>query len=181
MRNAIKFKSGQSMIEVVVGIGVVTLLSLALISTTIYTQKLSRAAKNNTQATKLAQESIEKMRIFRDRKINGFAALPSSGCATLDSSNANPAVWLLTTIVSCPVFPLTSGTIPVGVQSVTLDQVTFIRWLQFSIDPSGNRKTVIVNVGWQDASSWQTVTNTTFLSNTCIGQIGPPPLPLTCP
>lgn len=164
---------GQSMIEVVVGIGVATLLSVALISTTLYTQKLSRSAKNNTQATKLAQESIEKVRIFRDRKLNGFTALPSSGCATLDSTNADPGVWTLPTFLPCPP-PLTAGVTPSGVQPVILDQVTFIRWLQFgSPTDSVDRKSVTVYVGWQEATSWQLVTNTTFLSNAFTGQIGP--------
>lgn len=170
--------SGQSMIEVVVGIGVATLLSVALISTSIYTQKLSRSAKNNTQATKLAQESIEKVRIFRDRKLNGFTSLPASGCATLDSTNADPGLWSLSTI-TCPSLPLASGTTPPGVQTVVLDQVTFIRWLQFA-NPTPSKKTVVVNVAWQEATSWQLVTNTTFLSNTCTGQIGPG-VPANCP
>lgn len=169
--------SGQSMIEVVVGIGVATLLSIALISTTIYTQKMSRSAKNNTQATKLAQESIEKVRILRDRGSGGFSYLPNTGCGILDSSNADPSAWTVSTI-TCPSSPVTST--PSGTQSVTLDLMTYYRWIAFA-GPTASKKTVVVNVAWQEGASWRTVINTTYLSNTCTGAIGPNASPSLCP
>jgi len=66
MRDYRNYK-GQTLIEVVVAVGVVVLLAVSLITTNLVTQKTSRSARNTTQATKLAQDYAEKIRIIRDR------------------------------------------------------------------------------------------------------------------
>src|SRR3989344_6372827 len=88
-----RFKGGQSLIEVVVSLGVIVVLAVSLISTSLITQKTARTAKNNNAATKLTQESIEKIRVFRDRK--GFDVLTSDPCLMLNSSDVDPVNWSL--------------------------------------------------------------------------------------
>ena len=69
------FSGGQSLVEVVVSVGIAVMLAISLITTSLITQKSSRAARNNSQATKLVQQTLEQLRVYRDRY--GFAALPN--------------------------------------------------------------------------------------------------------
>jgi len=61
-----KKNKGQSLIEVVVAVGITTLLSVALLSVVSISIKNSRVAKDRTIAVELAQEGIELMRTYRD-------------------------------------------------------------------------------------------------------------------
>ncbi|MCR4324113.1 MAG: hypothetical protein NUV69_00290 [Candidatus Curtissbacteria bacterium] len=156
----LKRKEGQSLIEVVVALGVVIVLITSLVSTSLLTQRGARGAKANTQATKLAEQSLEKMRVFRDRR--GFSALvnnSSANCYILDSTNPDPSAWALST-ANCP-----PG------ENVVLDNITFTRRIQVS--SSGQNKLIVVTVSWQDSAGTQTVTNSTILSNWCQGAINP--------
>ncbi len=58
--------SGQSLIEVVVAIGVMSLLLVALLVTVSLSIKNSRLAKDRNQAVALAQEGVELIRAYRD-------------------------------------------------------------------------------------------------------------------
>ena len=168
-RYNLKF-SGQSMIEVVIGLAITTLLAVALVTTSIYTQKTSRSAKNEAQASKLAQELIEQARIFRDRVPSGFAALPSSaGCYTLNSSGADPATWSFSSALS-PCNSPPPVVVPSGAESVILDNVTFARWVQIPAT-TGIRRQLRVIVSWSDSGGTHYVTNETFLANWCGGQV----------
>lgn len=159
-----KFRAGQSLIEVVVSLAVVVLLAVSLVSTSIFVQKASKSAQNNTQASKLVQQNIEEIRIFRDRNPSGFDALPSSGCDKLVATDPNPANWTLSSLSSC-------ATPPPGAEVVVLNNRTFNRWLSFA-SPNSNEKSITVVVSWTDSSGLQSVSNATFLSRPCTGQIG---------
>lgn len=158
-----KTLSGQSMIEVVVGLAVATLLAVALISTTLYTQKLSRSAKNNTQASKLAQQAIEQVRVVRDRQ--GFAALTNNApgsCYRVDTVDPNnPSTWVLTAS-GCPY------AVPLAVTGETAFTRTIV--ITDGNFPA-NEKKVTVTVSWTEGATPMTVTNITFLSRTCIGAV----------
>ncbi|MDP3758420.1 MAG: prepilin-type N-terminal cleavage/methylation domain-containing protein, partial [Candidatus Daviesbacteria bacterium] len=65
---------GQSLIEVIVAATVGILVVSALTFTTIFSLRNANLAKNSAQATKLAQEGIEKVRSIRDRDIDGKVA-----------------------------------------------------------------------------------------------------------
>lgn len=149
--------AGQSLVEVVVALGVVAALAVALVTTSLVTQRTSLQAKNNTQATKLAQQTIEQMRVLRDRK--GFDSLSTGSCFTLNTTNSDPAMWTL---------PACSGATLNG-EVVTLNNTDFRRKIAIAT-PSGtaNQKQVIVTVEWTDSGGNQKVTNTTILSN-CVG------------
>lgn len=156
---------GQSLIEVVVALAVVIMLAISLVATTLLVQKASKNARNSTQATKLVQQNIEQVRILRDRNAGGFDALPASGCFWINTSGADPASWTLVSLASCTPVP------PAGAQALSLNNTTFSRWLSFAA-PSGTKKTLTVTVSWVDSSGVQQVSNSTFLSKPCSGQIG---------
>lgn len=142
-----RFKRGQSLIEVVVSLGVAVILAVSLISTSLITQKTARAAKNNSQATKLAQESIEKIRVFRDRQ--SFSALTSDSCLILNSGNVDPASWSLAGCVNGEI--------------ISTNNTNFERKIKIE-DSSSNTKLVTVTVTWSEPGGVQTVKQQTFLS-----------------
>ena len=143
--------SGQSLVEVIIGVGVAVLLSVALITTSLITQKTARSARNRTQATKLAQEYIENIRIFRDR--NGYDKLVTDiGGKTevcINVGSVDYANW----IKSCAI----DGDV------VALGKVNFRRKLEFT-SPNASRLDVTATVKWDDTSGPQVVVAKTFIT-----------------
>ena len=154
----LKMKKGQSLIEVVIALGVVVALSVAIVSTSLFTQSASNSAKNSTQATKLVEQNIEQLRVLRDRR--GFSFLTSgAGCKKLDVPNVNdPSGWSISSAAPCP-------------ETLTPEKTTFSRSLTIS-DDSANRKTVKVTVTWVEPKGLLKVENTTKLSNCVSGSVG---------
>jgi len=70
---------GQSLIEVVVAVGITTLLSVALLSVVSISIKNSRVARDRTIAVELAQGGIELMRTYRDYNWTTFSGKASVG------------------------------------------------------------------------------------------------------
>lgn len=71
-----KFNSGQqgfSILEVVLAVGLAVLILSALVSLGVTATKNSTFSRDQTQATKLARETMERVRAFRDQK--GLSAL----------------------------------------------------------------------------------------------------------
>ncbi len=60
-------EAGQSLLELIVVIAVSTMIVGALAFATIFSIRNAQLSKNQSQATKLAQEGIEKVRSIRDR------------------------------------------------------------------------------------------------------------------
>lgn len=151
-----KLLRGQSLIEVIVALGVAVILAVSLITTSLITQKSARSARNNTQATKLVQEYLEQIRIFRDRK--GFPALvdtpitPSPPCHTLNTTDADPVNW---TLVVC------SGG---SGQSLTFNNTQFTRKLVIA-NAGTNGKLITVSVSWSESGGPKAVSTQTFLTD----------------
>ncbi len=145
-------KSGQSLIEVVIALAVVVILAISLVTTSLLTQKTSRAARNNTQATKLVEQSIEQLRIFRDRR--GFVGLVNGNCWVLVSTDSNPANWTLGGLpgTTCP-------------ETVTLNQTSFSRSILVENGVNANQKRATVTITWTDSGGLQTISNITVFSN----------------
>jgi type II secretory pathway pseudopilin PulG len=61
-----KNQSGQSLVEVIVAVGMMALLLVAILALVALSVKNSRLAKTRNQAVALAQEGIELMRTYRD-------------------------------------------------------------------------------------------------------------------
>ena len=144
---------GQSMIEVVIGLGVVVLLAISLVTTSLITQRTSRSARNNSQATKLAQETLEQIRIYRDHK--GFNALSEGSCYILNATDADPLNWSLNSA---------APPCPVG-EAITLNSTLFNRYLIIEPDNSNaNKKIITVSITWEDSAGKQNVTDQTILT-----------------
>lgn len=153
-----KRNRGQSLIEVIVALGIVVVLATALITSGLITQRSSRAAKNSAQAARLAEENAEQIRVFRDRK--GFSALPGGTCFVLDATSSDPLNW-----------SFGSSGCPQG-ELVVLDNTNFRRKISITAD-GATRKDIVVTVSWQETGGTQTVTNETILSEWCFGTIQP--------
>ncbi len=158
------------MIEVVVGLGIATILAVALISTTVYTQKLSRSAKNRAQATKLAQQAVEQLRSFRDSQAGGFANLPATVGCYYDTSNTDFLVWVFSSaVLPCAdppiITPSPVETIAPSPGSASAD-VTFSRWVRFS-NITASKKEFTVYVAWTGSSGLEYVKNSSSLSAPC--------------
>lgn len=67
-------ESGQSLIEVLAALAVVILVVLALVMVVTTSIRNATFAKNQSLATKYAQEAIEKVRAFRDEDPDSFFA-----------------------------------------------------------------------------------------------------------
>lgn len=146
--------SGQSLIEVVISIAIAALLAISLISTTLITQRTSHSAKNNTEATKLAQEGIELIRVFRDRQ--GYSLLTDSTCFYLEESTSGNLDTLGKYPGNCPSSPSYGELIQLS------SNVSFYR--TYAVAPAANAKLVTVTVEWDEPGGRKKVENETFLS-----------------
>ena len=154
------FFGGQSLIEVVVSVGVAVLLAVSLITTSLITQKSSRSARNNSQATKLVQQTLEQLRVLRDRKgfsVATFPDAPTPTCFTFNSTDPEPINWALIS-TNCS-DPLTNS------QTITLDTTNFIRKIEMVNQGAINEKRLItVTVSWDESGQTRSVKSQTFLS-----------------
>jgi len=69
-----KTSAGQSLVEVVVAIGVMSLLLMALLALVSLSVKNSRVARDRSKAVALAQQGVELMRTYRDYSYTLLAA-----------------------------------------------------------------------------------------------------------
>lgn len=60
-------EEGQSLLEIIIAIGLGLIISTGLVVTTVNGLKNSQFSKNQAQATKYAQEAIDQIRSIRDR------------------------------------------------------------------------------------------------------------------
>ena len=145
---------GQTMIEVVVGIGVVVILAISLVTTSLITQKTARSARNSTQATKLAQQIVEELRVFRDRK--GFIALGSGTYSCIKSADSDPKNWSLVLVSN-----------QLDCSSTPISDTLFTAEIKIIDDQSTNpviKKKVEVVVSWPESGGMQQVKHQTFLT-----------------
>ena len=147
------FFSGQSLVEVVVSIGIAVMLAISLITTSLITQKSARSARNNSQATKLVQQTLEQLRVFRDRA--GFSELPNAPtaiiCVDLNIVDANdPSTWAFVTPVPCPYFE-------------TIPDTIFSRQIEF-LNDGAEKRLITVTVSWDESGQTRSVKSQTFLS-----------------
>lgn len=148
------FRLGQSLMEVVVAMGLVIIAVVALVSTTIFTQKSARSANAQVQATKLAEETIEQMRVLRDRK--GYSAIViGQPCYMFFAPTTDLELWKLD-----PCMP------PSG-EIISEDNIEFTRKIETSEINSGGtvKKQVKVTVSWLESGGTRKVENVTFFSN----------------
>lgn len=182
-----RFETGQSLIEViiasVVGIMVVTALTFA----TIFSLRNANFAKTSAQATKLAQEGIERVRTGRDQNqtISGFEG---SGVSSWNGNATGGPIWSYSISGGCDnppakcyfnvssngllsniafaFTPSPSVPFPSLVESVPSSNQVFRRFVLLSDDPSApNQKTITVVVTWTDTTGPHESRLTTILRN----------------
>lgn len=169
---------GQSLIEVLIAFGVSVLIGVALITASLATQKAAQGARNQSQATKLGQEYMEKIRAIRDTSGYGSTPFPSGpgssstpACYRLNASSftsSDPTTWQMTSI-SCPASPFASA------DSISVDKTTFYRWITLSEVVSGTPDTtkekVAVDVSWTEGTNSRNVHTESIFSAWCPGSI----------
>jgi len=84
-----KSSQGQSLVEVLVAVGAMSLLLVSLLSLISLSVRNSRLAKDRTQALSLAQGGIELMRAYRDYSWTDFSG--SAGGTKYDL----PGAWVV--------------------------------------------------------------------------------------
>jgi len=84
---------GQSLAELVIVMAVAIVIVGALVLTTIATLRNSQFSKNQAQATKLAQEGIEKVRTGRDRNALLSNMLSSTATSWAGDGTAGTDIW----------------------------------------------------------------------------------------
>ena len=157
-----KLTNGQSLIEVLVAFGVVVAVGMALITASLATQRTANSARNKTQATELAQQYLEQIRVIRD--IKGFSGIPTSGCKTVtNSSSSNPALWDVNT--NC------TGTPPADGELIPLNNINYYRKVTFFVITTFISTRAVVLVTWKEGVNDRSVTNETIISKWCGGQV----------
>lgn len=93
----IRGQIGQSLLEMVVAIGVTTLVLTSLVAAVVISIRNAHFARNQSLATKYAQEAIEKIRIRRD--IGGWSSFSEGVCE--NPPNLNPLPYPFSRIINC--------------------------------------------------------------------------------
>ncbi len=128
----VKKKYGQGLIELVIALGIAAFIIVALVQTMVTGAKNTRFAKNQSLATRYAQQTIEKIRNLRDTL--GWALFFNTYNGTrMCVGEGVPETW--TETIPCPV----------NVENIFSRAVVF----DDSGDP-GNTLTVSVTATWID-------------------------------
>ncbi len=142
------FKKAQSMIEMLVAIGIAVLVIVALVQVAVTSVKNSQFAKNQNLATRLAQEAIEEVRGQRDK--SGWPTFYNTYNATtkcLPSGDASS--WTDKLPQGCG---NNIGTI-------------FSREVGFTdLANSGSQLLIIVTASWTDTSGFHKSEQATYLT-----------------
>ncbi len=144
-------QNGQSLIEVIVASVVGILVVTALVLATIFSLRNASFAKNSAQATKLAQEGMEKVRTLRDRDGQvDYTILPGPPATYATKFND---LWPPVSLI-CPTncyFYFNASGVLSGGTDTTLESIPPNFQRQIVIEDAGsNQKTVTVIVRWTD-------------------------------
>ena len=93
-------EKGQSLLEVTITLGIALVLIIALTITTIQGLQTSQLSQNQIQATKFAQEGLERVRILRNNNI--VVPIGTNSCSWYADSSNTPLIWSSSEICSCP-------------------------------------------------------------------------------
>ena len=153
------FEKGQSLVEVVVALSIAVLIVIAFTNATLVAVRDAQFAKNQNQATRIAQRSLELIRAVRDQdnevdsgtwnSLWGSSSLNSGKCYILNETDAT----------------LTSATNCNDTSDQQIDSV-FKRKIRLTNSPSTPGKIdVYVKVYWTDGRGTHASETTTLLTN----------------
>ncbi len=152
---------GQSLIELVVVVAVIVIIVGALVFATIASLRNSDLAKNQAQATKLAQEGLEKVRSLRDR--NGSVQY-QTGTGSNDHTNYFNDLWAISP--STP-FYFNGDTLNGGAAVESIAPYFKRQILIVDEGSSGTtQKRITAVVSWSDYAGTHESRLTTILRNT---------------
>lgn len=77
-------RKGLSLIELLIAVGVISVILVGITAVATRSVNIQTYSKEQAQATKLAEEQIERVRAFRDR--NGFSALTCASQCSIQSN-----------------------------------------------------------------------------------------------
>lgn len=140
----LKNSQGQSLVEVLVAVGAMSLLLVALLALVSLSIRNSRLAKDRAQAVALAQEGVELMRAYRDYSWTKFSSIAQAEEYDL------PYIWTVE-------MGLSDGCI----ETATINDL-FYRCVR--VDMVANEAEVEVRVAWMEGSQLQETTQLTKLS-----------------
>ena len=155
---------GQSLLELVIVIAVAIIVVGALTSATIFSLRNANLSKNQLQATKYAQEGLEKVRSLRER--NGVV-IANFGTSTTKFSE----LWNVKLSETCAIPCIVNFLLDSVNNSLTQNNAaedlggSFHRWVKITDDSATfqSKKTVTVVVTWVDFSGTHESRLTTFL------------------
>lgn len=141
-----RVEAGQTLIEVIVASSVGILVVLALTFAVIFSLRNANLAKNQAQATKLAQEGIERMKSLRDRD-------GAVDYIRTDSTHTSTFQDLWPISFSCPgnCYFYFSGNTLMGVTSANFETIApnFQRVVEIE-DEAPEQKRISAVVRWSD-------------------------------
>ena len=137
-------EKGQSLIEVMIAVTVGILVVTALTFATIFSLRNANFAKSSAQATKLAQEGIEKVRTLRDR----------DGAVNYPGASKFSDLWAITFSclgdINCYFYLNVGGTLTGG-SAISFETIPPNFKRQFQIEDAGSeQKRVTSLVRWTD-------------------------------
>jgi hypothetical protein len=141
----LKNSQGQSLVEVLVAVGAMSLLLVALLALVSLSIRNSRLAKDRAQAVALAQEGVELMRAYRDYSWTEFSSIVQAEEYDL------PYIWTVE-----------MGLSDVCIKTPTINDL-FYRCVRVDMLVA-NEAEVEVRVAWMEGSQLQETTQLTKLS-----------------
>ena len=168
----LKDQRGQNMLELVLGLGLIAVVSMAISIISVNSLQNTQFSKNQTQATKLAQEIMEKVRTVKNSNFgicsqSQVAAGPSAVCTNWEQVWADQFGTFETNCVSnqtCTYVLGTSCLTPVGTSAsetnpfclkhsaTALDLGNGFTGQVFIEDEQTSQKRVTIRVNWTDTS-----------------------------
>lgn len=134
---------GQSLVEIVVSVGVVALLITGVVVATTISLKNSQSATLRSLAVQFAQEGLESTRLLRNAAWEEFQGYAGLWC--LDKNNA----WT----------PAVAGSCPANIDG------TFTRGVTFVWNPLEERMEITISVSWDDGGVPRDTTIETYMTD----------------
>lgn len=167
------YHSGQSLFELVIALGVAVLIIAGLTVTTLVGLRNSQYSQNQIQASKIAQEGIEKIRAAREKdqaicqspQILKWNTQDNNGIwSTVFNPGASTIFYFSTDSLSPDCF-ITSNAAAPNVAAEKALQGKFSRIVYIYDNGSGNSKDFTVKVQWADYSGIHEANLRTTLAN----------------